>query len=154
MNSPKTIGGLVVRRPAVLDGPVLALLRAQNVCVISTHGDGEVIHARALWVDTDGDHVLVNSVGGRVWVDDLLRNPAVTCTIVNLANPYEFASIEGRLVDRTTDGADRHIDELARKYLGVDVYPFHSASEPRLIFTIRAERILHMAPDDPSLPAE
>ena len=146
-----TIGGLVVRHPSALDEPVLALLRAQNVCVISTHGAGEVIHSRAVWVDTDGEHVVVNSVDGRVWVNDLARNSNVTCTIVNLANPYEFASIEGLLVDRTTDGATEHINFLAKKYLDLDDYPFHSDTEQRVIFRVIPTRILHMAPEAPAL---
>ena len=151
MNVVKTIGGLVVRHPAALDGPIRALLKAQNVCVINTFGADRVIHSRAVWVDTDGDHVLVNSVGGRVWMRDLERNPTVTCTVVNLSNPYEFASIEGKVVERTRVGADDHIDYLAHKYLGVDQYPFHSATEPRLLIRIAADRILHMAPADASL---
>lgn len=148
---PKTIGGLVVRHPDSLDEPILALLRAPNVCVINTLGPNGVIHSRTVWVDTDGDHVVVNSVAGRVWVQDLERSPTVTCTIVNLANPYEFVSIEGRLVERTTEGAADHIDFLAHKYLGLDRYPFHSATEARLTLRVRAERILHMSPEDANL---
>ena len=148
---PKTIGGLVVRHPDSLDEPILALLRAPNVCVINTLGPNGVIHSRTVWVDTDGDHVVVNSVAGRVWVQDLERSPTVTCTIVNLANPYEFVSIEGRLVERTTEGAADHIDFLAHKYLGVDLYPFRSTAEPRLLLRIRPERILHMAPEAAAL---
>ena len=147
MTAAKTIGGLMVRHPVAIDEPILALLRAQNVCVINTLGPHGVIHSRAVWVDTDGEHVLVNSVDGRVWVRDLARNPTVTCTVVNLSNPYEFASIQGKMIERTTDGADHHIDFLAHKYLGLDHYPFHSATEPRLLFRIRPDRILHMAPE-------
>ena len=152
MAAAKTIGGLVVRHLTVLDEPILALLRAPNVCVINTFGAEDVIHSRAVWVDTDGDDVLVNSVAGRVWVHDLDRNPTVTCTVVNLANPYEFASIEGKMIERTNEGAEDHIDLLARKYLGVDQYPFHSATEPRVLCRIRPDRILYMAPEDASLP--
>ena len=151
MAAARTIGGLVVRHPTVLDEPILALLRAQNVCVINTFGAEGVIHSRAVWVDTDGHDVLVNSVHDRVWVRDLDRNPIVTCTVVNLANPYEFASIEGKMLERTNEGADDHIDFLAHKYLGLDQYPFHSAIEPRVLCRIRPDRILHMAPEDASL---
>ena len=152
MKAAKTIGPLTVRRPAALDEPILALLRAQNVCVVNTLGSNGVIHSRAVWVDTDGDHVLVNSVEGRVWVRDLARDPTVTCTVVNLANPYEFASIEGKMIERTIDGAEQHIDFLAHKYLGLDQYQFHSATEPRVLLRIRPDRILHMAPEGVDLP--
>ena len=149
--APTSIGGLVVRHPTVLDEPVLSLLRAQNVCVLSTLGANGAIHSRPVWVDTDGEHVVVNSVEGRVWVRDLARDPSITCTVVNLANPYEFVSIEGHVVERTNVGAAEHIDFLAQKYLGVDVYPFHSDAEPRLLFRIRPDRILHMAPEAAAL---
>ncbi len=151
MTSMRSIGGLSVRHPAQLDDPVLALLRAQNVCVINTLGHDNVIHSRSVWVDTDGRHVMVNSVASRVWVRDLDRNPFATCTVVNMSNLYEFASIEGTLVERTTEGATEHIDFLARKYLGLDEYPFHSATEPRVMFKIRPNRILHMAPESAGL---
>ena len=147
MTAAETIGGLAVRHPRTLDEPILRLLRAQNVCVINTFGADEVIHSRVVWVDTDGTDVLVNSVEGRVWVGDLDRNPNVTCTVVNLSNPYEFVSIEGTLVERSGDGATEHIDVLAQKYLGLERYPFHSETEPRLLLRIRPERILHVAPE-------
>lgn len=149
---PPSIGGLAVRHPTALDAPVLALLRAENVCVVSTLGANGVIHARTVWVDTDGEHVVVNSVGNRVWVRDLQARPStVTCTVVNLGNPYEFVSIEGRVAQCSNDGADDHIDVLAQKYLGLEEYPFHNAAEPRLKILIRPDRILHMTPEDTAL---
>ncbi len=147
MTGRAVIGGLEVRHGVDLDAPTLTLLRAANVGVISTHAPGGRIRTRVVWVDTDGVHVILNSVGDRGWVRDLDRNPSVTCTIVHGDDPYRFASIEGCAVERTTDGADAHIDDLARKYLGVDTYPFHHPDEPRLILRIRPDRILAMAPE-------
>ena len=147
----QSIGGLAVRRATRLDEPVLALLRAQNVCVVNTLGPAGTIRSRPVWVDTDGEHVVVNSVPGRTWVRVLERDDRVTCTIVNHTNPYEFASIEGRVVDAATDGAADHIDFLAQKYLGLDRYPFSGAGERRIKLLIRPDRILHMAPDDATL---
>ena len=142
-----SIGGLVVRRPDHLDEPVLALLRGLNACVVCTQGREGVIHSRAVWVDTDGTHVVLNSVEDRVWMRDIERDPQVTCTVVNQANLYEFASIEGRVVARTNEGADANIDAIAKKYLGVDVYPFHSPDDPRVMLLVEPVRILHMAPE-------
>jgi PPOX class probable F420-dependent enzyme len=147
-----SIGGLTVRRPTTLDDAVLALLRAPtNVCVISTLAAAGGIHARAVWVDTDGDHVLLNTVVGRVWEQDVARQPVVACTIVNAANPYEFASIEGRVVETSTEEGATHIDALARKYLGVATYPFHNEQETRVRITIAPDRVLHVAPESPEL---
>jgi PPOX class probable F420-dependent enzyme len=146
-----SIGGLAVHHPEALDRATRGLLENTNVCVISTLGSRGQIHTRTVWVDTDGEHVVVNSVADRVWVRDLMARPSVTCTVVNLSNPYEFASIEGTVADCTRDGADDHIDFLAHKYLGVERYPFHDPSQPRLKILVRPVRILHMAPDDDAL---
>ena len=100
-----------------------------------------------MWVDTDGEHVVVNTVADRQWARYLERDATVTCTVVSRANPYEFVSIEGRQVDRTVVGAAEHIDDMARKYLGLDRYPFHDPAQPRVLVRISAERILHMAPE-------
>jgi PPOX class probable F420-dependent enzyme len=149
-NDPRpSLGGLAVRRPSRLDEPVLQLLRAKNLCVVNTHGRGGTIHSRPVWVDTDGSHVVVNSVRGRSWVNDLERAPEVTCTVVNLENPYEFVSIEGRVVGSSAEGAAEHIDYLAQKYLGLDRYPFATGS--RLKILVLPERILHMLPEDEAL---
>jgi PPOX class probable F420-dependent enzyme len=147
-----SIGGLTVRRPSTLDAAVLALLRAPtNVGVISTLAADGSIHARAVWVDTDGEHVLLNTVVGRVWEQDVARQPVVACTIVSAANPYEFATIEGRVVETSTEDGAAHIDALARKYLGVATYPFHSEQEQRVRITVAPDRILHVAPESPEL---
>jgi PPOX class probable F420-dependent enzyme len=148
---PQSIGGLTVRRPDSLDEPVLALLRAPNVCVISTLAADGSIHARAVWVDTDGEHVLLNTVVGRMWEQDVAQRPAVACTVVSSASPYEFVTIEGRVVERSTEAGPAHIDALARKYLAVDTYPFHSIDEPRIRIAIAPDRILHVAPGSPEL---
>jgi PPOX class probable F420-dependent enzyme len=149
---PQSIGGLTVRRTDTLDEPVLALLRAPtNVCVVSTLAADGSIHARAVWVDTDGDHVLLNTVVGRVWEQDVAQRPVVACTVVSSVSPYEFVTIEGRVVERSTEDGPAHIDVLARKYLAVDAYPFHRVDEPRIRIAIAPDRILHVAPGSPEL---
>ncbi len=147
------VGGLRIRRPAALDPPALALIEAKNVCTVSTHGADGSIHARPVWVDTDGEVVLLNSVAGRVWVRNLEREPRLTCTIVNLADPYEFLEVRGRAEARGHAAGERHIDELAKKYLDLDAYPFSSPEEPRLLFAVVPESIVHVLPESGDLEA-
>ena len=75
--------------------------------------------------------------------EDLRRDPRVTLTVLNHEKPYEFVSIRGRLVEDTHEGADEHIDKLAKKYMGVDSYPFRQEGEQRVTFKIRPERVIH-----------
>jgi PPOX class probable F420-dependent enzyme len=147
----ETIGGLLIRRLDALDKSVCRLLEAQNVCTVCTFALDGSIHAQPVWVDTDGEDVLLNSVGDRAWVRNLKRSPRVTCNVLNLQNPYEFVEIRGRACAATRTGADEHIHRMARKYLGLEEYPWMSADQPRLLVRVRPERIVHMYPGDDEL---
>lgn len=145
------LGGLQIRRPTELDAAACALLEAKNVCTVCTRAADGTIHAQPVWVDTDGDAVLLNSVPGRAWVRNLERDDRVTCTTVNLGNPYEFLEVRGRAEVRGREEGERHIHELARKYLGVDAYPFSSPDEPRVLIAVVPERIVHVMPESQEL---
>lgn len=89
-----------------------------------------------VWVDVDGDIVVINSAEGRVKTRNLDRDGRVALSIQDPKNPYRYLQIRGRVIERTHDGADAHIDQLAKKYLGQDSYPWRSPSEKRVIFRI------------------
>jgi hypothetical protein len=57
------------------------------------------------------------------------------------SNPYEWASVTGRLREMTTDGADDHIDSLAKKYIDQDSYPYRQPDEQRLKIVLSPERV-------------
>jgi PPOX class probable F420-dependent enzyme len=147
----ESIGGLAIRRLTSLDGPTRALLEAKNVCTVCTFAKDGAIHAQPVWVDTDGEHVVLNSVGGRAWVRNLERNPRLTCNVINLENPYEFVEVRGHAEGPTREGADEHIHKLAKKYLGVDEYPWLSPDQPRVLFRVVPEKVVHMHPEDATL---
>jgi PPOX class probable F420-dependent enzyme len=147
------VGGLQIRRPTALDPPALALVEAKNVCTVCTRFADGTIHAQPVWVDTDGEVLLLNGVADRAWVRNLERDPRVTCTTVNLGNPYEFLEVRGRAEARGHEAGERQIDFLAKKYLDLDVYPFTSPAEPRLLFAVIPERIVHVQPESQNLDA-
>jgi PPOX class probable F420-dependent enzyme len=93
-----------------------------------------------VWFDFDGKYFRVNSAKGRVKDRNMRRNPAVSLAIVDPANPYRYLGVQGRVVEITEQGADAHIDSLAKKYLGKDRYPFRQAGEVRVIHKIAPER--------------
>ena len=126
---------------ATIDGRSAELLKAKNFCNVSTiNADGSV-HAVPVWVDVQDGLAVVNTAEGRVWPRNLERDPRVTLTVPNLENPYEYVSIRGRVAQRTHDGADAHIDALAKKYLDQDSYPFRQPGEQRLILRIEPEHV-------------
>ncbi len=145
------VGGLEIRRPAELDDACRSLLKAKNVCTVCTQASDGTIHAQAVWVDTDGEAVILNSVPGRAWVRNAERESRVTCMVVNLVNPYEFLEVRGRAEIRGREAGERHIHELSKKYLGLDAYPFSSPDEPRILIAVVPERIVHVQPEAPDL---
>ena len=94
-----------------------------------------------VWIDFDGTHVLVNSATGRVKDKNLRRDKRVALSILDPDNPYRYMSILGQVVEITQAGADEHIDRLAKKYLGLDKYPYHRPGEVRVIYKIRPEKV-------------
>ena len=95
----------------------------------------------AVWVDYDGRHILVNSAEGRVKPRNIRRDPRVALDVVGQQNPYTMVAVRGRVVEITHEGADAHIDKLAKKYLGQDTYPYRQPGEQRVIFKIEPERV-------------
>ncbi len=126
---------------AQLEGRSRELLQEPNFCFVATVRRDGTPHVAPVWVDVDGDTVVLNSAKGRAWPANLRRDPRVTLTIANKDNPYEYVSIRGRLADESEAGADDHINAMAKKYLGQDEYPFRQPGEERIIVRIEPERV-------------
>ena len=92
-----------------------------------------------VWVDLDGDYVIFNSAKGRQKDRNVRRDPRVALAIIDPDNPYRYLEIRGRVVEITEEGADANIDKLAKKYLGVDKYPYRQGNETRVIYKIQPE---------------
>jgi PPOX class probable F420-dependent enzyme len=93
-----------------------------------------------VWCDFDGTYVRINSAKGRVKDRNMRRDPRVTLAIQDPENPYRYLEVRGRVVEITEDGADAHIDSLAKKYLGMEQYPYRRPGETRVIYKIQVER--------------
>jgi len=89
-----------------------------------------------VWVDFDGNHIRINSARGRLKDRNMRRDPRVTLTLQDPDNPYRYLEVRGRVIDIAEDGADVHIDSLAKKYLGVGTYPYRRSGERRVIYTV------------------
>lgn len=94
-----------------------------------------------VWFDTEGERIVVNSARGRVKDKNLRRDPRVALSIQDPANPYRYLGLQGRVVEITEQGADEHIDRMARKYLGKDKYPFRQPGEVRVLYKIEIQRV-------------
>lgn len=124
------------------DPAVQHLLTSGNSAVISTLNRDGSIHSAVVWVDVQDAAVAVNSAVGRVWPENLRRDPRATVLVYDESNPYEYVEIRGT-VTATTRGADELIDRLAKKYLGLDSYPARQPGEQRITFLLAPHRVIH-----------
>lgn len=95
--------------------------------------------ASPIWVDLDGDTIVINSAQGRIKDNNMRRDPRVAISAVDPDNAYQPIMLRGRVVHLTTEGADAHIDKLAKKYLNKDKYPYRRPGEVRVIYRIEAD---------------
>jgi PPOX class probable F420-dependent enzyme len=126
--------------------PIAKLLEGKNFVSFATLMEDGSPHVAPTWVDHEGDVILINTAMGRIKEKNVRKDPIVALSIFDQENPYHMVSIRGKVVEITTDGADDNIDKLAKRYFGVDKYPFRAQGEKRIILKIRPERIHHQGP--------
>ena len=125
---------------------VAKLIEDQNLAFVSTLMKNGSPQITPVWMDLVDGMILVNTAQGRVKQRNVSRDPRVAISIVDRNNPYNMVTIQGQVVERAIDGADSHIDKMAKKYLGVDKYPFAAPGEKRILLKIKPKKIFHMAP--------
>ncbi len=111
-----------------------------NFIVVSTLGKDGTPRSTTIWVDIEGDDILINGYRSRGWIANLRRNPAIAMCIFDLKDPYFQVNITGEAVEFIDDGAEDHIDKLARKYTGAD-YKMHRPEDPRQLARIRVKTV-------------
>lgn len=97
-----------------------------------------------VWVDYDNGNILINTTEGTKKVRNVSNNPIVALSVTDSSNPYTHVSVRGRIVEKANEGADAHIDKMAKKYLGLEKYPFRAPDQMRVILKIRPEAIIYM----------
>ena len=125
-----------------LEGRAREIIEDKNHAVVSIPRKDGTVQSVVTWVHTDGDDLTVNTAEGRQWPANLRR--AKTATITSMANPFEWVSVTGTLEVDTHEGADEQIDQLAKKYLDADTYPYRQPGEQRIKFTLKPERVLYV----------
>jgi len=124
-----------------IEGRAEELLKGKNFCNVATLRTDGSVQVAPVWVDIQDGLAVVNSAEGRAWPRNLERDPRVTLSIQNAENPYEYVEIRGRVAERTHEGADEHINSLAKKYLGVDEYPYRQPGEQRVIIRVEPDHV-------------
>jgi len=112
-----------------------------NLATLMPDGSPQVT---PVWVDFDGNHVIVNSARGRQKDKNMQRNARVALSILDPDNPYRYLEIRGKVDAITEQGADAHIDKMAKKYMGKDTYPYRRPEEVRVLYKILPTKTTQM----------
>lgn len=124
-----------------------ALIDAPNFAYLATLDPDGAPQVSPVWIDRDGDTILVNTATGRTKDRNMRHDPRVAISIADVDNPYSKSDIRGRVIGIVESGSepDDHIDALAKKYTGADRYAGHKDTEDRVIFRIEPTRVTDRA---------
>jgi len=117
----------------LLDRPIV-------VSLATLMSDGSM-QVQPVWCSFDGAHILINTEKGRQKYRNMSRRPAVTILAIDPEDNTRWLEVRGTVAGETEEGANAHIDELARLYMGVDKYPLHNEGDVRVIFKITPQRV-------------
>ncbi|HZA79273.1 MAG TPA: TIGR03618 family F420-dependent PPOX class oxidoreductase [Acidimicrobiales bacterium] len=119
----------------MLDETIKRLATGKNIAAVTTLLPDGTPTTQPMWVDADDDHLLLNTEVHRQKFLNIKRDPRITVTIWDSANPYSYGEVRGEVVETITGPEARsQIDELSQKYQGSD-YPGVIKSE-RVILKI------------------
>jgi PPOX class probable F420-dependent enzyme len=117
------------------------ILRSKSFAFLALN-QGDRPQVSPVWVDVDDrNRVTINTAEGRLKADLLKVGTPVALAAADPEDPYRYVQIRGRVVERTHEGADAHIDRLAKKYMGVDSYPFRQPDQQRVKIVIEPEHV-------------
>jgi PPOX class probable F420-dependent enzyme len=124
----------------MIDENIKSLAQANNFAAFTTLlPDGQPM-THIMWVDADDEHVLINTEVGRQKALNVKRDPRVTVTVIDAANPYRYGEVRGTVVEQETGPAARaHIDKLSLKYTGKPYDP-NAIKTERILLRIAPER--------------
>jgi PPOX class probable F420-dependent enzyme len=144
-----TLADLPAGAQALLNNPVTAILACLNA--------NGTIHQSPVWVDTDGEHLLLNTVRGRAKDRNLRARPRISMMFTDPADPYRWMSIQGQVAAVVDEDDPQHgraatesINKMSAKYLGEEVYPLRDpdATEVRALYRVRPIRAVVYEPSE------
>jgi len=129
----------------ITDASTRKIFEGKNFAFVSTLMRDGYPQITPTWVDIEDGNILVNTAIGRIKQKNVSRDPRLSIAIADQNNPYDMVTVRGKVIEQITgDAADKHIDKLAKKYLGKDKYPNRAPGEKRVILKVKPERVFHM----------
>ena len=116
------------------------LLDRRNFAHLSTLMKDGAPHSAPVWIAREGDRIVIVTEEGSVKGRNTARDPRVSISIVDFADPYTEAQIQGRVIEQRADPELKEFDAMSRKYVGRD-WPYRDTKGPVvLVIEVLKER--------------
>jgi PPOX class probable F420-dependent enzyme len=121
------------------------LFNGRNLAFVSTLSKDGSPHITPVWTDIENGMILINTSEAAVKRKNVARDPRIAISVVEQYNSYNMVSIKGRVIEQTFDGADEHLQKLAKKYLGIGRYYYRRPKNRRIILKVKPEKIMGLS---------
>ena len=129
----------------ITDPSIRRLFEGKNFAFVSTVMKDGYPQITPTWIDIEDGNIIVNTAIGRIKQKNVSRDPRLSIALIDQNNSYDMVTVRGKVIEQITgEPAEKHIDRLAKKYLGKDKYPGRSPGEKRVILKVKPERVFHM----------
>jgi PPOX class probable F420-dependent enzyme len=131
------------QNPIIPEGyeDILESTALAHVATIGPHGEPQ---NNPVWFDWDGEHVKFSQTKTRQKYQNLNRDRRIALSIVDPENLYRYLEIRGEVVRIEEDPNIDFISAMAKKYLGLDKYPYHQPGDERVVVFVRPEHTTQM----------
>jgi PPOX class probable F420-dependent enzyme len=127
-----------------LSEEIRALIRGANFGHLATLMRDGAPHIDPVWIDLEGDTILVCSGAGSLKAKNTKRDPRIGLCVIAMDNPYKETQLRGRVVEQRPDSDFTVIDRVSRKYTGKP-FPFREKPAERVVLVIAVERARYLA---------
>jgi PPOX class probable F420-dependent enzyme len=121
------------------------IFEGRNLAFVSTLSADGLPHVTPVWGDIENGIILINTSVATAKYKHILKNPAISISVVEQYNPYNMVSITGKVIEHTTLGADEHLKKLAKRHLGMGKYYYRQPKNKRVILKIKPEKVMGLS---------
>ncbi len=111
--------------------------------VATTGPDGQ-LQSTPVWGGFEDGHFVFSLTKGRQKYRNLQDDPTIAVSGTDPDNPYRYLELRGKVVRVDDDPSNAFIDSMAKKYMDLDVYPYHQPGDERVVMRVEPVATSHM----------
>lgn len=120
------------------------LLEGTTFAHVATIGPNGEPQNNPVWFGWDGRHIKFSQTKTRQKYRNVGREPRVAMSIVDPENPYRYLEVRGIVDHIEEDPQNDFINSMAKKYMGVDEYPYHQPGDERVVVYVEPRHTTQM----------